>query len=383
LHRITKGKPLDPVPWEAWPDLVLTSQHSRRAAQVDAALVEGGADGGLTGIRAALHDGHDRALASALVAAGWRAPGADERGALLRNAVASELVCAAIAAGWSWQFSWSRPTLLVAPDGETVDVMALGAGAVQGDWTPVDAAGLATTLAEPATRTAPDPARSIDAARAASAHDAVPSTHAPFAAKPPQAPTMPSPPCPPFEPGTDHWRWNARLPGSLGKKVLIAIGDDEISFGSTVMRYDDIAQVSIGLRPDGATFLLTTTDGSQVKQAPSGATDKTKREIARTTQYLWDLLSQTIGPRRCREIEQRVRDGERVVVAGLVVSSQGIAESPSAKSVYPWHGVGDLRARNLQFQLPVSEYKVLIVKQGAADAILLARLIPQLRALYS
>ena len=368
LDLATRSAQLRTVEWDEWGDVVVAGAQRERAEAVDAALAELGFGAGFNGLRNALMDGHDREVAAALARAGWRSNGAaTERDVLLRTALMAVASRSAVDEhGARYTLSWGGPVGLVDAAGETVDLVKPVNVALGGDWAELES----VVGASKRRRTRKAAAKSMPVA--------VPVGDAP-------AWTLPRPPRPPFE-GTDDG-FRVELPGRvMGSKSVIDLTTEFISLGKELVSYDDIAAVTLGIKTGsqngvGATVAIRVSNGNVVKVTPR-ATRNNANLIAQTLGYLWDLLSDRVGPRLRAQAVADVRAGKTVAIGDFMLSAQGVATRKKPADVHAWSEVANAKATGTFVFIPVVKGKPLRTTMSGENVFVLEPLVSELRALY-
>jgi Zn-dependent protease with chaperone function len=352
---------LPTVSWDAWGDIVAADEQRTRADAVDRALTRMGMPAGVAGISQAMSSGLDRDLAAALVSGGWRANGPDQRRTMLQVALTASAATEAVEAGARWGTSWSGDTAIRSADGRLIDVSALAAEALEGRWDPLLAATNCVVEPLPQATPAAGGARNADA-------DA----------------TLPRPPTPPFAAAKDaQWRWEVDLPGRSG--AIMRFSDTELGIGDWALRYDNIGNVTTRVTAGNelrVTITVTATDWTPALTAKPSASGAEGNDLLAAVNYLWAVSAALVGPRWCDYIIEKVRGGNPVTVAGLVLSIGGVAPAGHSDRVVPWEQVGDPIVSELVIVLPTPA-KPLTTSVSAADAYLLDSLIPLLRTHFA
>ncbi|MBW3650573.1 MAG: M48 family metallopeptidase [Actinobacteria bacterium] len=367
LATVVEVDQLAPATWDEWGDLVVAPEQEARASTVDAVLTRLGLAPGLQGLEAALRGGRDRELAAALISAGWRAGGPDERDAVLRAALTGVAARQAVGArGFRWRVSWSGPVELAGPTGESVPLGDLVEGALQGEWAAL---------------------REVLCGTGSAGEDPAAVAPPPIAPTPGAVAVLPPAPVPPFAPGEDPWRWTLELPGRIrGTKVRFALSDEAISFKDATVRWDDVESARFPFKSTesgfSVTIAYTTIDGREHKATCTGLTRKTSDVIARASGYLWEATRAMAGPRLASQMAEAVRAGETVQVADLVLSPAGVAHKRHPQHVIPWRDLRDPQYAGKEVQLAgLAGTKAVTTSRGAPNAFLLDELLPPLRAL--
>lgn len=367
------------VPWSAWGEVVARGEQAARAAVVDQVLVRLGLPQGVEGVQEALAAGRDRELAAGLVSAGWRVGGPDERTVVLRAAVVATAAERAAAAGATWTVSWSGPVALIAPDGATLDLDRLADGALAGDWD-----GLLAAVGSPPSAAAPAASPGPRRARGRQLHHPTASDE-PTVTPGRPAPAPPTPPSPPFAPAEHPWRWTATVPGRIGSKVRVHVGDDHLGLGDAVIAYADIAHLATRIQNQNgvdATITVEADGATEPIKVRASSVGAQGQAIVQLVAYLWDLLDDRIGEQRRADVVAAVQGGDTVVVAGLSLSRAGVATAKRPARVTPWAQTGDPYVDQLAVKVPTSG-KPLAVGIGSSDAYLLSGLLPVLRTMFA
>jgi Zn-dependent protease with chaperone function len=368
----------EPVPWSAWGEVVARAEQAERAGDTDRALARLGLPAGIAGVHAALTGGRDRDLAAALVSGGWRAAGTDQRRSLLRAALVAVAAEEAARAGARWAISWSSPVELQSADGRSLELHPLADAAIDGDWEPLRAAIAPATSGATVAAPSPTPA---------------PEPRAPDLAVGPPAPapgtvgTLPQPPMPPFTDRVpDPYRWAVSLPGRVGQKVVIGVGEEGVGIGGGALLYERIAHVTTKVSEPSpgvtATITVQPVGGGPELRARVSTTGKHTGDILATVGYLWDLLGSRVGPRVRAAITEQIGRGSPVVVGGFACSPAGVALAKKPDRLVPWPEVGDAFIEHLRVHVPGAT-TVLSASISEPDAYLVRDLLPELRARFA
>jgi Zn-dependent protease with chaperone function len=393
LHAAPNTINLSAVPWSQLIERVVQPKQEALAADVRGVLAQIGLPDGLEGIHRALTSGRDRELAAALVARGWRAPGANERHVVLRTAIEAVAGTTAAHSGTgTWALSWSGPAELRLANGQPCALRELSEHALSGTWEPLFDTIMRGSMSTPATMH--PPGASVGGAPPApnptdAVNRAVP-VASPLGPAPRPSPgpmvAMPPPPSPPFVPAAAPWRTEARFSATLpGKKHVLRIGDHGIEINGTAVPFDSIEHAAVRVKGEGVTSFAVTISVTPNGGAPVTmvikASEKQRQPAARAANYAWIALRVHAAPRLVAQVVERVRAGEQVVVGGLIFSTGGIAR-PNDKAVHPWPTISDARSTPTG-QVISSGGTILIAKNGSEDEFLVPDLVVQLRTYFA
>jgi Zn-dependent protease with chaperone function len=391
------GARFQTVAWDSYGEQTIVPARRSRAAVVDEALGRLGLPPGVDGLRQALTGGRGGALAGELIAAGWRAPGADERDTLLLVATVATATRAALDAGGQFRFSWSGPLALTDRTGREIDVDGLVDEALAGDWEPLNAALAAAAASQPAERAAPGEivaaasTATVPEPAAPSAPSASAAPVAPSAPRAPSAPAEPSgqssvgqPPSPPFQRASGDWLWEARV-GRFVNRARVKVGRDALSFGKNVFAFDDVETVSMKFGTEGwvgAVIRVHLRSGRWVKMKAVSGSRKGKPAVAVTFDYLWWLLERRVGPSLRSQIVAAIEAGGEAQVGGLTLSKRGVSGKATGGQEVPWAELVDAVVDGAIVRLRRVSGKPIKLKHGADNVFLLEDLIPELRARF-
>lgn len=370
LASVVKVEQMTPASWDQWGEVVVAPEQRARAASVDAALAGLGLPRGLDGLETALQNHRDREVAAALISAGWRGGGPDEREAVLRAAVTAVAARDAVdEGGFRWRVSWSGPVELVRPAGERLALGDLVERALQGQWAPLrEAIGAGDG---PAARVTAEP-------------DVSPAPGALAAAADSTATELPPAPMPPFALGEGGGRW-VELPARLGRKRRVAVTEAAISLNGAALRWAEITAVRFVDKSSDTTLavrVVVATAAGEHKVTWTAWTGKKKEPILQAVGYLWDAVSAMVGPRLRRQAIEAVQAGRSVEVAELVLSPAGVAHRRHPDRVIAWSDLQDAQVADKEIVVTgAAGTKPLKTKLGARNAFLLDELLPALRAL--
>lgn len=201
-----------------------------------------------------------------------------------------------------------------------------------------------------------------------------------------------APPTPPFQEAEAPFRWKVSLPSSLGRKVTIQVGDDELDLGGTVVPIDDVAEARFKLDVEAALFRraasarmtvgLALKSGDTVRVvARNAASSRRATAIVETLTYLWTLLGDSTGADERDVLVGKIDRGAEVQVGRLRLTSIGIAwkREPIAR----WSTIGPPRREGLEVVIPRSDGDPIVVPLTADDAYQLPALIPVLRKRFA
>lgn len=201
-----------------------------------------------------------------------------------------------------------------------------------------------------------------------------------------------APPTPPFREAEAPFRWEVSLPSSLGRKVVIRVGDDELDVGGTVVPFDDIADARFKLDVEAALFrraasarmtvALALKSGSTVRVAArNAASSRRATAIVETLTYLWTLLGDHAGADEREVLVGKIDRGAEVQVGRLRLTSIGIAwkREPIAR----WSTIGTPRRDGLDVVIPRTDGDPIVVPLTADDAYQLPALVPVLRKRFA
>jgi Zn-dependent protease with chaperone function len=356
--------PLKRVTWEEGMARVNKAWTDEAAAEVDFVLLRMGMNVGLRGVYESHLAGRDRELVSRLVATGWRTGAKDEWQEVLRTVL---MVAGArdgtTVGGHACALSWSGPVGLTDHAGEDLPLREWSEQAMAGDWGPL-VRGLGLDQAPVPT------AGELGSARSGRVRVA------------------PEPPSPPFQRGTASWQWEVTVPGRLlHRHARIGIADAGIGLDGYVLRWEQIAHVTVGMRRQGkgavADVVLVDLEGRTMKSHFAGASLRDGAIVGAVAGYCWDLLAFRTGERLAEDAMLRMAEGEVVEAGGLLFTRDGLAARRRARDVTPWSAVGDARTKGRGAEVPRTGGKPLKVDPNARDAVLIDRLIPQARALLA
>jgi hypothetical protein len=182
------------------------------------------------------------------------------------------------------------------------------------------------------------------------------------------------------------FQWAASLPGRIGQKVVIGIGEEGIGIGGGALRYQEVGHVTTRVSEPNpgvtATIVVESLGTAPSLQARLSTTGKHTDEILATVGYLWDLLSARVGPRARANVAQALETGAAVVVGGFSMAAGGIAMAKRPDGRVPWSHVGDPEVAGLRVHLPAGT-GALSASIGEQDAYLLHDLVPELRARFA
>lgn len=397
LHRATRGSTdFRTVGWESWGDETAGRIQRQRAAVVDSALGKLGLPAGLAGLRQAIADGRGAALAGDLIAAGWRAPGDEERETILTVAIVASGIRDVLAAGGQFRFSWSEPMRLTDRNGERLRVGELADIAIAGDWEPlleaVAAAGpegdsASDLAAAPAAGAATGPTGPTGPSGATDRTAPTGSTGATAPAAPVGRgrPAVPRPPSPPFQASSGDWLWEAEL-GRLGNRAKLAIGEHWIAFDGQVAGYDDIASVSMKIESGFELRMVVKiglSSGKRLKLAVGGTGADGKAAIESAFGYLWDLFRYRVGPRLRADAVAALEAGGEAQVGPLTLARAGITSKPTGRQQVPWARIHDAVIDGGNIRILLADGKSADLAVDVDNAFVLEDLVPELRARYA
>ena len=390
LRVLTGGRTdLRVVPWTAFGQETVERDQRACAADVDAALAGLGLPPGVAGVRAALTTARAAALAGELLARGWRAPGEDEREAILLSAIRAAVVREALDRQvGQLRFSWSEPMQLVDRSDQPIPVGDLARAALAGSWTAIDAATGPAQAGAPRAPAAAQPHAAFAPAHPMRAPEPTPRPDpAPAEAiAPPAVPPAPSPPFVPCPPAPGGWLWAVEVPSTLVTRARLVIGPDAFAVGTSVARYDDVRAVAVKVvNSNGgvqATVKVRLASGATLKLSGGAVGGNKKAIVQDTVQYLWVLFRARVAPRLRAEIVAAIEQGAEVKVGSLRLSRSGITYKATRTRHAPWRDVVDAFLEDGVVHVFGPAGPPVTVPLDAENAFVLMDLIPELRVRF-